>query len=185
MRTPEPQAPPPHLAGSLLLAHPGLRDPNFMRSVVLMSVHGEEGAMGVVLNRPTGKYLGDINGSFAYGPLARVPVFTGGPVQCEQLIFVAWQKQAEGFRLQFGVEPEAALVLATDDCTLLRAYLGYSGWEAGQLEGELRQHAWLVAPMEPDLLDSRLDQNLWRALLGRQGPEWKLLANEPVNPGFN
>ena len=67
------------IAGSLLLAHPAMKDPNFRRSVVLMSVHNDEGAMGVVLNRPMGKRLGELSGDFALGPLSGVPLFNGGP----------------------------------------------------------------------------------------------------------
>ena len=72
-----------HLAGSLLLAHPAMRDPNFRRSVVLLSAHGDDGAMGVVLNRPLGKQLGDLNAQFAASAIAGVPVYKGGPVQTE------------------------------------------------------------------------------------------------------
>src|SRR6266496_1470471 len=99
------------LAGSLLLAHPSLRDPNFRRCVVLMSAHNAEGAMGVVLNRPLGKRLGEVSGDFALGPLASVPLFAGGPVQTEQLVLAAWQIRDDGFRLHFGVEPDKALQL--------------------------------------------------------------------------
>ena len=126
------------IAGSLLLAHPSLRDPNFRRAVVLMSVHNAEGAMGVVLNRPLGKRLGQLNGEFALGALAGVPLFSGGPVQTEQLLLVAWQNQADGFRLHFGIEPDRAGQLATEEGTELRAFLGYSGWSGGQLEKELK-----------------------------------------------
>src|SRR3954471_23028634 len=96
-------------AGSLLLAHPAMRDPNFRRSVVLMSVHNAEGAMGVVLNRPMGKRLGGFSGDFARGPLAKVPIFKGGPVQTEQLVLAAWESRPDGFRLHFGVEPDKAI----------------------------------------------------------------------------
>lgn len=185
MRTPKSTKPPANLAGSLLLAHPALRDPNFVRTVVMMSVHSEEGAMGVVLNRPLGKCLGDINGTFAYGPLAKVPVFSGGPVQLDQLIMVGWQKREDGFRLHFGVEPEQAAEMAGQENTILRAYVGFSGWEAGQLENEMKQNTWVVTPMPPDLMGIEPKVLLWRELLGRISPEWKLLGNEPEDLSFN
>ena len=85
------------LAGSLLLAHPAMRDPNFRRSVVLMSVHNAEGAMGVVLNRPLGKRLGELSGEFALSRLASIPLFKGGataPIQphliCQPLRYGAY-----------------------------------------------------------------------------------------------
>ena len=74
------------LAGALLLAHPTLKEANFSRTVILMSAHSAEGAMGVVLNRPMGKRLGELQGDFALGPLAGVPLCNGGPVEQKQLV---------------------------------------------------------------------------------------------------
>ena len=122
------------IAGSLLLAHPAMKDPNFRRTVVLMSAHSADGAMGVVMNRPMGKRLGELNGEFALGALAGVPVFSGGPVQTKQLLLVAWQNREDGFQLHFGIEPDKAGQLVGEGGTQLRAYLGYSGWSKGQLE---------------------------------------------------
>jgi putative transcriptional regulator len=172
-------------AGSLLLAHPAMKDPNFRRSVVLMSVHNAEGAMGVVLNRPMGKRLGELSGEFALGPLAAVPVFCGGPVQTEQLVLAAWQTRDDGFRLHFGIEPDRAAQLLTEEETWVRAFLGYSGWSAGQLESEMRVRTWVVADVPEDLLTQPQDESLWRTVLGREGAEWKLLANEPEDPAAN
>jgi putative transcriptional regulator len=179
MRTPKSDPPPANLSGSLLLAHPAMRDPNFRRTAVLMSLHSEEGAMGIVLNRPTGRTLGMLNGAFAYSPISSVPVFTGGPVQHEQLILVGWQKREDGFRLHFGVEAEAAIEMAGREDTVLRAFTGFSGWSQGQLENELESQAWVVVPMAPDLTDLEPRQQLWRELLGRISPEWRFLAQEP------
>lgn len=172
-------------AGTLLLAHPAMRDPNFRRSVVLMSAHNAEGAMGVVLNRPLGKRLGELSGDFAMGPLAGVPVYTGGPVQTEQLVLAAWQQRDDGFRLHFGIDPEKAQQLIDDEGTHVRAFLGYSGWSGGQLENEMKMKTWVVADVPEDLLDHAQDEELWRIVLGREGAEWKLLANEPEDPEGN
>ena len=173
------------LAGSLLLAHPAMRDPNFRHSVVLMSVHNAEGAMGVVLNRAMGKRLGELNGEFALGPLASVPLFNGGPVQTSQLLLAAWQTRPDGFRLHFGIEPDKAAQLLTEDDTHVRAFLGYSGWSAGQLENEMKHHTWVVADVPEDLMAQAQDETLWRAVLGREGAEWRLLADEPDDPEQN
>lgn len=173
------------LAGSLLLAHPAMRDPNFRRSVVLMSAHSAEGAMGVVLNRPLGKRLGELSGEFALGPLASVPLFKGGPVQTDQLVLVAWQTHPEGFRLHFGIDPDKAQQLLTEDGTQVRGFLGYSGWSAGQLESEMKLSTWIVADIPEDLLTHSQDDSLWRTVLGREGAEWKLMANEPEHPDQN
>jgi putative transcriptional regulator len=173
------------LAGSLLLAHPAMKDPNFRRSVVLMSAHNAEGAMGVVLNRPLGRKLGEVSGDFALGPLAGVPLFSGGPVQTEQLVLAAWQTRSDGFRLHFGIEPDKALQLIAEDDTHVRGFLGYSGWSAGQLENEMRLRTWVVADVPEDLLTHAQDESLWREVLGREGAEWRLLAGEPDDPELN
>jgi putative transcriptional regulator len=173
------------LAGSLLLAHPAMRDKNFQRSVVLMSAHGPEGAMGVVLNRPVGKRLGELSGEFALGPLASVPLYTGGPVKTDQLVLAAWQTRDDGFRLHFGIEPDKALQLMSEEDTHVRGFLGYSGWSAGQLEKEMKLHTWIVADVPEDLLTHSQDDSLWRAVLGREGAEWRVLADEPDNPEVN
>ncbi len=173
------------LAGSLLLAHPAMKDPNFRHSVVLMSAHSAEGAMGVVLNRPLDKRLGELNGEFALGPLAGVALFQGGPVQTEQLLLAAWQARPDGFRLHFGIEPDKAVQLLAEEGTHVRAFLGYSGWSAGQLENEMKHHTWIIADVPEDLLTHAQDDSLWRAVLGRAGAEWRLLADEPENPEAN
>lgn len=172
-------------AGSLLLAHPALRDPNFRRTVVLMSSHGEDGAMGVVLNRPLGRKLGELTGDFALGPLAGVPLYGGGPVEPKQLLLAAWQARDDGFQLHFGIEPEKAAQLLGENGTHIRAFLGYSGWSSGQLENELKQNTWIVADIPADLLEHPQDDGLWRGVLGGVGEEWKLLADEPEDPGRN
>ena len=173
------------LAGSLLLAHPAMKDSNFRRSVILMSVHNAEGAMGVVLNRPLGKRLGELSGDFALGPLAKVPLFTGGPVQTEQLVLAAWQIRDDGFRLHFGIEPEKAEELLAEDNTHVRGFLGYSGWSAGQLEKEMKVNTWVVVDVPEDLLAQSQDETLWRTVLSREGAEWRLLAGEPEDPEVN
>jgi putative transcriptional regulator len=173
------------LAGSLLLAHPAMKDPNFRRSVVLMSSHNAEGAMGVVLNRPMGKRLGELSGDFALSALASVPLFHGGPVQNEQLVLAAWQVRSDGFRLHFGIDPDKAEQLLAEEGTHVRGFLGYSGWSAGQLENEMRLRTWVVADVPEDLLSHAQDESLWRTVLSREGAEWRLLAGEPDDPELN
>ncbi len=175
------------LAGSLLLAHPSLRDPNFRRTVVLLSAHDSSGAMGVVLNRPLGRRLGQLDGDFALGPLAKVPVFQGGPVATKRLVLCAWQAHPAEAELQisFGLDPEKAAELHEQPGVKLRGFLGHAGWTGGQLENELKQNAWVVCRTAPGLLDTEPGEPLWRGLLGRLGYEWKLLAGEPDDPEKN
>ncbi len=177
----------PNLAGSLLLAHPKLRDTNFGRTVILLSLHNSEGAMGVVLNRPMDKKLGELGTELAAGALADVPLYQGGPVSPEQLILVAWEADpAEGnVKLYFGIDPEKLIALKEERDVQVRGFLGYSGWSAGQLETEMLRESWLVAPVSPELVSGLEGPALWRAVVGAISPHWRLIANEPDEPERN
>ncbi len=179
---------PNRLAGSLLLAHPGLLDPNFRKTVVLLSAHTDDGAMGVILNRPLHRKLADISGDFALGELSDVPVFCGGPVEDKQLILSAWETTDEEgvFKLYFGLDPEKATELKrTRDQVEFRAFLGYSGWSQNQLEDELRQHAWVVAPVDGVIIGANEGVGMWRSIIRRVSPELHLLADAPDDPQVN
>jgi putative transcriptional regulator len=175
------------LAGALLLAHPSMSDKNFRRAVVLLSAHDEKGAMGVVLNRPTGKRLGQLNAEFALSPLASVPLFEGGPVDTDRLLLCAWRFHPDGtgFQLMFGIDPEKAVELQSQEGMQLRAFLGYAGWTGGQLENELGQNTWVVSPLMANVLELDQNETLWRAILTGLGHHWKLLAEEPEDPSRN
>ncbi|MBW8781564.1 MAG: YqgE/AlgH family protein [Verrucomicrobia bacterium] len=177
----------PVLAGSLLLAHPSLRDRHFRKTVILLSTHDNDGAMGVVLNRPLGKSLGELDSAFAAGALAGVPLFEGGPVHTSQVILCAWRPHPDqdGYQLMFGIDPQKAEELIAEEGVHLRAFLGYAGWTGGQLEEELKHNTWLVSQLVADLLDDQPGENLWRELLGQIDQEWRLLANEPEDPSLN
>ena len=175
------------LAGSLLIAHPSLRDPSFRHTVVLMSTHDTDGAMGVVLNRPTGKKLGEFGQEFALGPLADVPVFQGGPVQTEQLLLCAWRVHPAQTELQimFGLSPDKAAAVRSESGVQVQAYFGYAGWSGGQLERELADNAWVVGPVTPRTLATEPNEQMWRGVLGGIDHEWRLLADEPDDPSGN
>lgn len=175
------------LAGSLLLSHPVMKDPNFARTVVLMSAHDANGALGVVINRPLHRRLDEISPDFALSPLAKVPLYSGGPVEQEKLILAAWRSRAETeeFELHFGLDPERATALVAEPGYLLRGFLGYSGWGKGQLENEMRHHTWFVAGPADYNLGAEDGPALWRMILGSLDPELKLLADEPEDPSRN
>jgi putative transcriptional regulator len=177
-----------NLSGSLLLAHPGLLDLNFSRSVVLISSHSEEeGAWGAIINRPMGKTLGEFDHAFSLDPLGKVPLFQGGPVRADELILAAWQwREDEGlFRLLYGIDPDQARLLLADEDYTVRAFLGYSGWGKGQLEAELGQQSWVVTRIVGEALQGEQGKELWRDILSRMGPEMKLLADAPEDPSVN
>lgn len=175
------------LAGQLLLSHPAMKDPNFGRAVVLLSAHDVEGALGVVINRPLGRRLGDLSAEFALGSLSKVPLYRGGPVETEKLILAGWRwrEDSSEFELQFGLDPQRAEMLALDPRATLRGFLGYSGWGKGQLEKEMRQQTWFIAGPADYNLASEDGPKLWQMILGSMDPELKLLADEPEDPSRN
>jgi len=184
----------PPLAGSLLVAHPSINEGVFRRSVILLPAHDENGSMGIVLNQPLHKSVGELAGEFALGSLSDVPVFSGGPVASDRLMFCAWRmhEQGIGFQLMFGIDPEKAMALQFEQGMRLRAFFGYAGWDAGQLERELRQNTWIVMPLLPDFLRETTDDAgagdgdaLWRNILGKLGARWRVMAGEPDDPRRN
>jgi putative transcriptional regulator len=176
------------LAGFLLGAHPGLADPHFKHSVVLLSAHTPaDGALGVIINRPTGQTLGAYRDDAKTPLLHNLPVYQGGPVGDKEIILVAWKWHLaeQSFRLFFGLEPDKLQELIHIDPTIeARAFLGYSGWSAGQLEVELSRFDWAISPfMQP--FGKLPPQALWRNLLEKVRPEWSILADFPDDPSLN
>lgn len=177
----------PH-AGTLLLAHPTLLDPNFRKSVILLSAHSrEEGSIGVIVNRPTGKRLGEYDQALANSSLGEVPLFTGGPVAPDELILSAWKWDSEAgiFKLYFGIdEAKAQALVAEDPDFQLRGFLGHAGWGEGQLDAELAQGAWVPSASLPILKNGpgKID---WHDLLCAERPELRLLADAPSDPSLN
>lgn len=178
----------PSLRGRLLVAHPSLEDPNFERTVVLVSAHSvEDGALGVVLNRPLNQTLGELQEVFVGSELASVPVYSGGPVATDEVLLAAWKwdRDAETFQLFFGVSAEKLEALAREDPELhLRAFAGYSGWSSGQVESELAQKAWVVAPIQQRYLNEA-EVRQWRSILDDAEPELRFLADAPDDPSLN
>lgn len=177
------------LTGKLLLSNAGLFDPNFRRTVVLVGHHDEEGAVGVVLNRPL-----DVTVDEAVPPLGELvspgdPLFEGGPVEPEGAVVVVEfaQPPATGI-VAFGaigfLPQEAEL---QDAAGLLRArvFAGYSGWGPGQLEDELEEDAWLVAEALPEDVFSDEPERLWEDVLVRLGPKYAMLRTMPFDPSSN
>lgn len=177
-----------NLAGSLLLAHPHLKDPHFTKSVVLMTAHEEEGSVGVVINSPTGMTLREVSDEFEQYELGEVPLYVGGPVSQEQIILAGWSiSPDEGeFRLFFGLEPLVAQSKkASEENFTLRAYKGYAGWGKGQLLGELQANAWVVSEMDGLAVDTLEGDGLWRHIIMKINPELGLIALEPDSPESN
>lgn len=178
---------PQNLAGCLLVAHPNMLDPNFRRSVLFISSHdAEDGAMGVILNRPLDKQVCDLVSETPPAGLEDVPVFLGGPVGKNQLMFAAFEwEDANGLRLNHNVALNEAHDLVEDDPASIRAFVGYAGWTAGQLEAEMKQKAWILhKPTRAALTPEKLPK-LWFEIMRGLGPWYKLLAAAPDDPSLN
>jgi putative transcriptional regulator len=177
------------LRGKLLIASPALVDPNFARAVVLITEHNDEGAMGVVLNRPSETAVEDVASELSDLAVDE-PVFIGGPVQPQALVVLA----------EFN-DPEAAAWIVAADVGFVsaeteyddlarairrgRVYAGYSGWGAGQLDGELAEDAWIVEPPMPAELFPDDPLALWQDVLARKGGQFALIARMPDDPSLN
>lgn len=182
----------PSLRGRLLVATPLLGAGVFERTVVLLLEHGtDDGAVGVVLNRPSDLDLGGPMPAWREAAADPPVVFLGGPVSQGGAICLGWAASAaaagwEPLVGQVGVidlsrRPEEVLA----GVQRVRVFTGYAGWAPGQLEGELDAEAWVVADAEPgDALSAEPDV-LWRAVLRRQGGEVAWLANAPDDPSLN
>ncbi len=176
-------------SGQLLIAHPGLEDSNFSRTVVLISAHTpDEGSLGVILNRPLGKTIGEEYGDYAYGPLSDIPLYLGGPVQEDEMILTAWYWESNSriFRLYFGIDESKALeIKMLNPDAEFRAFLGYAGWEKGQLEEELSQDAWLVSAIEAKMSCSSEGERYWKRIISKISPELGFIADLPDDPSRN
>ncbi len=175
-------------SGSLLLAHPSLKDTNFHHSVVGIAKYRRTiGALGVVLNRPLRLTLGDFDEGKWQG-IEETPVFEGGPVEKKRLILTAleWNKENRLFKWHLGLNREIALSMMRENPSIiLRAFVGYAGWENGQLESEVSSNAWVVAPMAPDYLLNSNSGHLWMDLLMHFHPILALWDALPKDPALN
>lgn len=178
------------LAGQLLLAAPTLSDPNFARTVVLVGTHSEEGAMGVVLNRPSAVTIAEAVPALeeAMGP--DEPVFVGGPVAPTSIVMLAeFVDPADAGMLilgRIGLPGAEADVEALAEVTLRRrAFAGYAGWGEGQLDAELDNGDWITHQALPDDVFAAEPQSLWSAILARKGGSYALVARMPVDPSVN
>ncbi len=163
------------LRGQFLVASTKLKDANFYRSVVLMVQHDEAGALGLILNRPTGKTIRDALKLVADEPsLCDDPIFLGGPVR-GPIAVVHTDEERGNVEILIGayytVADELVNELLQNEGGDRRVFLGYSGWAPGQLEGELDAGGWQVAPATvPDIFAE--PEQLWRSLSRRIGRDF-------------
>lgn len=180
------------------MATPSLLDPNFARTVVLLlQADEDDGALGLVLNRPTGTDVAEVLPDWA--PLAGEPpvVFTGGPVQPNAAICLGHGRPGAATPASYAVlEGVPGTSLGTVDLdaepqdllpavSQVRLFAGYAGWGAGQLEAEVEEGAWWVLDALPGDVFSAAPEQLWAAVLKRQGPPIAFAASYPEDPTLN
>jgi putative transcriptional regulator len=177
------------LQGQLLIASPSLLDPNFRRTVVLVTEHNDEGAAGLVLNRPSPASVSELVPQLEEIVDDEDPVWLGGPVQPDAVLvlgeFVDPNDAAVPLFGSLGFpsldEPEE-VVPAT---IRRRVFAGYAGWGAGQLESELERDDWIVEPALNDDAFTESPDNLWADVLRRKGGIYELVARMPEDPSVN
>lgn len=176
--------------GQLLIAGPALLDPNFWRTVVLIVEHADEGALGLVLNRPSETTVGEVVPQLEDLLALDDPLFIGGPVQPSALMVLA----------QFE-DPVQAALLAFDDVGVLgssddeedpsvgvrtgRAFVGHAGWGPGQLDAEVERGDWILDPARLDDAFTQEPAGLWSTVLTRKGGTYALIARMPADPSWN
>jgi len=178
--------------GDLLISEPFLADPNFSRTVILLCEHNEEGSFGFVLNKSAEVKLGElIEGSGD----RKDSIYIGGPVQQNTLQFI---HKNDGL-IEGGIEVtegifwggnfeqmltmmESNLIKSTD----IKFFVGYSGWAAGQLKGELEVNSWIISRNVNinQIFDTDVE-SLWKEVLNTMGGKFKIVANFPVDPRLN
>lgn len=176
--------------GQLLIAGPALLDPNFWRTVVLIVAHSEEGAFGLVLNRPSDTTVGEAVQALEELVDHAEPLFIGGPVQPSSVIVLG--------RFE---DPGDAALIAFEDVGVLganapleesavrlsvgRAFVGHAGWGPGQLDAELERGDWILEPARIQDAFSSEPRELWQTVLTRKGGSYALVARMPPDPSLN
>jgi putative transcriptional regulator len=180
-----------YLKGQLLLDSGQLQGSFFERTVVLICQHDAEGAFGLVLNRATGKKVGDTIVADLPDLLKAYPLFLGGPVQPSALSFLhtdAFIPDANVLpNLSLGHSLDALLELGESfsPTRKIRMFAGYAGWSPGQLEDEMKRKAWLKHPASLELVFDTDPDQLWQAILRQKGWRYKLLAQMPQDLSLN
>ena len=170
------------LSGKLLIASPSMPD-YFHRTVILVVEHSDNGAFGLVLNRPSETTVAQASPELAELIGGDHLLHVGGPVQPNAVTAIGEHPDAATATKL--IVDSVGMVDLDDPPELyrLRVFAGYAGWAAGQLDGELEQEAWIVEDAHPD--DPFGDGDLWSDVLDRKGGEYALLARMPPDPSVN
>ena len=177
--------------GILLIAEPFLKDPNFMRTVILLCDHQEEGSFGFVINRTFGHTLDELMNDIDQ---LKIPVYYGGPVQMDTIHFLhQYPQQITGSYevmngIYWGGDFETAVTLLREgsiDSNKIRFFIGYSGWGQGQLKDELNEKSWLTTEATRKLVFHKNAEQIWKDALKNLGGEYEMMGNFPIDPQLN
>jgi putative transcriptional regulator len=179
-------------AGRLLISEPFMMDPNFKRSVILITEFSADGAMGFILNHQGEYMLGDVLPDVSY---SEMPVYEGGPVAKNTLHFIhrVPHKIDGGMEITPGVfwggDFEQVKTLVTNyqlNKSEIKFFAGYSGWTAQQLDEEITADSWIVTDtFKAETLFAGEEQNLWKDVVKSLGNRYAHIANFPENPALN
>jgi putative transcriptional regulator len=175
------------LQGQLLVASPSLLDPNFRRTVVLVTEHGEHGAAGLVLNRPSETTVDEVVPQLEWLADPDERVYVGGPVEQNAVLVLGEFEDPE--KSPVAVFGDLGFVaLDEEDAGAVRrrrVFAGYAGWGQGQLEEELERDDWILEPALVDDVFADDADNLWGGVLRRKGGVFELVARMPEDPSVN
>lgn len=177
-----------NMTGSLLVAHPSLLDPNFRRTIIFLSHHSaEDGAIGLVLNRPLNQELGMISATPLSNSLQDAPAYFGGPVAVNQVTVASlqWRENPSSVTFHSYTGTVDEIEITPEWQPGLKAFLGYAGWSSGQLENEIAQKAWIVVPPTQALIEMTDPEKAWHDLMRESGPLLRLLSEAPDHPEWN
>jgi putative transcriptional regulator len=177
--------------GILLIADPFLKDPNFMRTVVFLCEHQDEGSFGFVLNK---NYNYNLDELVSGVDDLKIPVFYGGPVQMDTIHFLHQypDKISGGYKVVDGVywggdfETTIELIRAGEiNLNKIRFFIGYSGWASGQLADELKEKSWLTVQANRKLVFHKKTDEIWKDALRQLGGDYEMMINFPIDPQLN
>ncbi len=172
---------------NFLAASPSFDGPFFEESVVLVVEDGEDGSFGVIVNKPTGKTLGEIDGTFIGTKLENVEVFDGGPMSRENVsLAICYDNGKDEGAFSFGISPKKAIeILEKNADAKLAAYAGYAGWAANQLKGEIGEGTWVVSNADVNIIFDSPAADMWRRVVLRECPEFSGLVPPKSAPSLN
>ncbi|MFW5792648.1 MAG: YqgE/AlgH family protein [Bacteroidota bacterium] len=178
--------------GRMLLSEPALQDYYFARSVVLLVEHSEvDGTVGLILNKPVNLKLNEVVKDF---PKVDFPLYLGGPVHPDRLFYIhtlgdAIPGSSEVFKgVYWGGDINALMKLIETKSisnSEVRFFIGYSGWNPGQLDSELSEKSWIVSQINKSSVMGLKPERLWGNLLKKMGNEYAIWSNYPLDPILN